>query len=152
VDTSDTNPRRFARQLHELMGLVNHAAGAGALERMVTHQLTLPQMVSLHVLRYSGPLSTLRLMDHLHLSASATSSLVDKLVERGWVARRENVEDRRQRTLVVTDAALAMLDEMAEARAREFETAFSRVEPVLQARLAEVFEEVIVQMRRGGAA
>jgi DNA-binding MarR family transcriptional regulator len=134
------------------MGLVNRAAGSGTLEMMATHQLTLPQMVALHVLRYEGPLSTLRLTDHLHLSASATSSLVDKLVERGWVSRRENVDDRRQRTLEVTSAAVAMLDDMAVERAREFEVAFSHVEPELRARFEDVFDEVISQLKRGGPA
>lgn len=143
---------RLARQLHELMGLVNRSAGAGTLEMMAVHQLTLPQMVALHVLRYEGPFSTMRLTDHLHLSASATSSLVDKLVERGWVSRRENVDDRRQRTLEVTPAAVAMLDAMAVERAREFEVAFARVEPELRARLEDAFEDVISQMKRGGPA
>ncbi len=144
------DPFRLDLRLHELMGLINRAAGSRTLEMMITHQLTLPQMVALHVLRYSGPLSTLRLTDHLHLSASATSSLVERLVEGGWVTRRENVEDRRQRTLEITPAAVSMLDTMAQERAREFAVAFSRVEPELRARLAEAFDEVIAQMKRGG--
>mgnify|MGYP003337004136 FL=1 len=142
---------RFERLLHQLMGLVNKAAGAGTLEMMNAHNLTLPQMVALHVLRYEGTLSTLRLMDDLQLSASATSHLVDRLVERGWVTRRENQEDRRQRTLEITPLALQMLDEMAERRAQEFQVAFSRVDPALRDQLNEVFEQVIKQLSRGGS-
>jgi DNA-binding MarR family transcriptional regulator len=132
------------------MGLINKAAGAGTLEMMNTHQLTLPQMVALHVLRYEGPLSTLRLVDDLRLSASATSHLVDRLVEKGWVTRRENPDDRRQRTLEITPAAIEMLDAMAAARTREFAVAFTLVEPELRGRLCDVFEEVIQQLKRGG--
>jgi DNA-binding MarR family transcriptional regulator len=150
-----TNPRdptilRLGGMLHELMGLINKAAGAGTLEMMNAHSLTLPQMVALHVLRYEGPLSTLRLMDDLRLSASATSQLVEKLVEKGWVTRKENADDRRQRQLEITAAAREMLDEMAKQRAVEFEQAFGKVEPELRERLAGVFEQVIAQLKTGG--
>lgn len=150
ASSSDTDIGRLNRLLHEMMGLINRAAGTGTLEMMNTHQLTLPQMVALHVLRYEGPISTLRLMDDLRLSASATSHLVDRLVERGWVSRRENPDDRRQRTLEITPAAAEMLDEMAAQRSREFEQAFSRVEPELRGRLGDVFEQVIQQLKSGG--
>ncbi len=148
----DTDIQRLGYLLHELMGLINKAAGAGTLEMMNAHQLTLPQMVALHVLRYKGPSSTLGLMDDLRLSASATSHLVDRLVEKGWVTRRENPDDRRQRTLEITDAAREMLDIMAVQRAAEFEVAFALVEPELRGRLGDVFEQVIAQLKSGGAS
>lgn len=148
----DPSIARLSMLLHQVMGLINRASGAGTLEMMNTHNLTLPQMVALHVLRYEGPLSTLRLMDDLQLSASATSHLVDRLVERGWVTRKENQDDRRQRTLEVTPLALQMLDEMAEQRAKEFEVAFSRVDPALRDQLNTVFEQVIKQLSRGGSS
>lgn len=147
----DTDIGRLNRLLHEMMGLVNKAAGTGTLEMMSVHQLTLPQMVALHVLRYEGPLSTLRLMNDLKLSASATSHLVDRLVEKGWVTRRENPDDRRQRTLEITPAAVELLDEMAAQRSKQFEEAFSRVEPELRGRLADAFEAVIQQLKSGGS-
>ncbi|MDP2315785.1 MAG: MarR family transcriptional regulator [Pseudomonadota bacterium] len=148
----DPTIARLEGMLHQLMGLINKAAGSGALEMMNAHNLTLPQMVALHVLRYEGPLSTLRLMDDLSLSASATSHLVDRLVERGWVTRRENAEDRRQRQLEITPAALEMLDAMAVQRATEFQVAFAKVDPETRERLADVFEQVIIQMKTGGSA
>ncbi|MES2642955.1 MAG: MarR family transcriptional regulator [Myxococcota bacterium] len=143
---------RLGGMLHQLMGLINKAAGAGTLEMMNTHQLTLPQMVALQVLRYEGPFSTLRLMDDLRLSASATSHLVERLVEKGWVTRRENADDRRQRQLEVTPAALEMLDQMAEQRAHELQVAFGKVDPETRARLADAFEQVITQLKTGGSS
>lgn len=148
----DPSIARLGGLLHQLMGLINKAAGAGTLEMMNAHNLTLPQMVALQVLRYEGPLSTLRLMDDLRLSASATSHLVERLVEKGWVTRRENVEDRRQRQLEVTPAALEMLDEMAVQRADELQVAFAKVDPEIRARLADAFEQVINQMQTGGSS
>ena len=141
---------RLAYLVHQLMGLVNKAAGAGTLEMMNAHQLTLPQMVALQVLKYEGPVSTLRLVDDLRLSPSATSHLVDRLVEKGWVTRRENPDDRRQRTLEITPAAAEMLDVMAAERSRSFEVAFARVEPELRVHLGDVFEQVIQQLKSGG--
>jgi DNA-binding MarR family transcriptional regulator len=148
----DPEIARLGGLLHQLMGLINKASGSSTLEMMSEHQLTLPQMVALHVLRYEGQLSTLRLMDDLRLSASATSHLVDRLVEKGWVTRRENQEDRRQRTLEITPAAELMLEELAAVRARELEAAFSKVDPALRGRLSDVFEQVIAQLKSGGGS
>jgi len=154
VTTTPHDPTilRLEGLLHQLMGLINKAAGAGTLEMMNTHQLTLPQMVALHVIRYEGPISTLRLMDDLRLSASATSHLVDRLVEKGWVTRRENLEDRRQKQLEITAPALQMLDEMAVQRAQEFQVAFRLVDPATRAHLVGAFENVIEQLKTGGSS
>jgi DNA-binding MarR family transcriptional regulator len=53
-------------------------------------------------------------------SPSATSRIISALERRGWVRRREEVADRRQRTLEVTAEGKSLLARVDGARAEEF--------------------------------
>jgi len=53
-------------------------------------------------------------------SPSATSRIISALERRGWVRRREEVADRRQRTLEVTTDGKSLLARVDGARAEEF--------------------------------
>lgn len=147
----ENDAQRLNTLLHGLMGVINQRTTGETLELMHDHQLTLPMMVALYQLWHGGPTTLSTLGACLRLSSSATSSMVDRLVERGLVSRREDPEDRRQKVIGVTTAGTALVSRLAATRAREFEIAFSDVAPELRARLIHVFEEVIAQLRAGGA-
>jgi DNA-binding MarR family transcriptional regulator len=76
--------------------------------------------------------------------------MVDRLVERGLLDRWEHPVDRRQRLVGVSPAGAALASRMAAARAEELQEGFARLDPELRARLADVFDEVIAQLRAGG--
>ena len=70
----------------------------------------------------SGPetLTVGDLAEHLDRSPSATSRLVDGLVRRGYLERTEEVVDRRQRVLSLTDEGRAMIATIDRDRADQF--------------------------------
>lgn len=145
----ENDVQRLGARLHELMGVINQRTTGETLELMHEQQLTLPMMVALYQLQFSGPTPLSTLGQCLRLSSSAASSMVDRLVERGLVSRREDPEDRRQKLIGVTATGTELVGRMAAARAREMEVAFSGVPPELRTRLIQVFEEVIAQLRAG---
>ena len=60
------------------------------------------------------------LAEQLGRSPSAASRIVRSLVARGLLARSEEVADRRQRTLAITERGLAILGQIDRARAEQF--------------------------------
>jgi len=70
----------------------------------------------------SGPetLTVGDLAEDLDRSPSATSRLVDGLVRRGYLERTEEVADRRQRVLSLTDEGRAMIATVDHDRAEQF--------------------------------
>src|SRR6478736_10319249 len=62
-------------------------------------RLGFTQLAALYVLADSGTTTIADLADALNRSPSATSRLVDGLARRGYLERRPETEDRRQRTL-----------------------------------------------------
>lgn len=57
--------------------------------------LTIPQIVILRAIRDLGEVPTNRLSAHADLTAATVITILDKLEERGLVARRRGTEDRR---------------------------------------------------------
>ena len=74
-----------------------------ALARQLRDEaLSLAQIAALHQVDQRGVLRLSELAEELGLSASATSRLVDGLVQREWLARAEDPADRRNKALTLT--------------------------------------------------
>jgi DNA-binding MarR family transcriptional regulator len=83
-------------------------------------RLGFTQLAALYVLADAGTTTIADLADTLGRSPSATSRLVDGLVRRGFLERRSEAEDRRQRTVWLTQAGQALLAVVDRARADQF--------------------------------
>ncbi len=81
------------------------------------HDLTAQQYNALRLLRAAYPrkVATLHLAGRLVSRAPDITRLVDKLVERGLAERERLVENRRVVNVGITEAGLALLDQLAEA-------------------------------------
>ncbi len=78
------------------------------------------QLAAMYALADSGTMTIADLADTLGRSPSTVSRLVDSLVQRQLVERRQDLEDRRQRTVVLTDRGKALLGLIDRARADQF--------------------------------
>jgi DNA-binding MarR family transcriptional regulator len=86
-------------------------------------RLGFTQLAALYVLADGRTTTVADLADAIGRSPSATSRLVDGLVRRRLVERRPETEDRRQRTLWLTQRGQALLRVVDRARADQFLTA-----------------------------
>jgi DNA-binding MarR family transcriptional regulator len=83
-------------------------------------RLGFTQLAALYVLADSGTMTIGDLAEVINRSPSATSRLVDGLVRRRLVERRTEPEDRRQRSLQLTQRGQALLRVVDRARADQF--------------------------------
>jgi DNA-binding MarR family transcriptional regulator len=86
-------------------------------------RLGFTQLAALYVLADGSTTTIGELAESLGRSPSATSRLVDGLVKRRLVERHEEPEDRRQRSLSLTQRGQALLRAVDRARADQFLTA-----------------------------
>ena len=78
-------------------------------EKQRMHRTDLNALAVIMDARWSGvPMSPTRLAEALHLSASATTSVLDRLEASGHVERTRNPHDRRKVELRVADKALEL--------------------------------------------
>ncbi len=99
-------------------------------------RLGFTQLAALYVLADGGTTTIGDLADTLGRSPSATSRLVDGLVKRRLVERRAEVEDRRQRSVLLTHRGQAFLRMVDRARADQFLSAVRPLPPAERALVA----------------
>lgn len=106
---------RFRNEYHKgainLIYTVKHLS-YGFLQMLKTHGITEPQYNILKVLRgfsAEGPASIGFLKARMLDKNSDVSRLVDRLYEYGYVDRKENTTDRRQKAVEITEKGLALL-------------------------------------------
>lgn len=83
-------------------------------------RLGFTQLAALYVLADGSTLTVGELAESINRSPSATSRLIDGLVKRRLVERKSEEEDRRQRTLRLTQRGHAVLRVVDRARADQF--------------------------------
>jgi DNA-binding MarR family transcriptional regulator len=99
-------------------------------------RLGFTQLAALYVLADAGTTTIADLADALHRSPSATSRLVDGLARRNLLERRAETEDRRQRTLWLTQQGQALLAVVDRARADQFLAVVRPLPPAERALIA----------------
>ncbi|MEM7569313.1 MAG: MarR family transcriptional regulator [Pseudomonadota bacterium] len=106
---------------------------SGALERRVSdvlkpHDLNYSDFDALATLARAGApyeLTPTDLMNAVVLSSGAMTALLDRLVQRGLIARGQSKRDGRVRTAVLTKKGKALVDEVVKARFAEANDAVS---------------------------
>jgi len=118
----------LARQILDVVPLVMRAIR----KEMRSHRasdLSIVQFRSLaHISHFPGS-SLSDLADHLGLTPPSTSSLVDGLVERGLVSRRERETDRRRVSLSLTESGQALFDQARSGAQQRFSELFAGLSP-----------------------
>jgi DNA-binding MarR family transcriptional regulator len=104
---------RVSRELLAFLPLLTRVVGA-AVRREAGEDTTMPQFRVLALLA-EGPQNVSGLARHRRVSLQSMGTLVQALVERGWVDRRADPADRRQHALTLTAAGRAHY-ERAQAR------------------------------------
>lgn len=91
---------------------------AGLARALHEEDFSVAQVAALHLVDQESPVRVTALATSLGLSASAGSRLVDGLVQRGLLARQEDPEDRRAKTLALTPLGRRFIDQASVERVR----------------------------------
>jgi DNA-binding MarR family transcriptional regulator len=78
--------------------------------------LSMTQMVALRHIHYNQDCNISQISEELGVTTAASSQLLDRLVQQGLIARRENPHDRRHKQLVLTERGRQILTESTVAR------------------------------------
>ena len=96
-----------------LESLLRHLAGCHVPE-FLGIDVTMSQAKVMHVARLQPDISMSALAAELEVGPSAITGLVDRLVEHGYLARREDPADRRQQLVSLTPAGRDTVDRLRE--------------------------------------
>jgi len=100
---------------------------SGLARTLRDEDLSVAQLAALHLVDQAGELGQSQLAEVLALSPSAASRLVDGLVQRNLIERRESAHDRRIRVLRVAAHGTELLDAFGEERTELIERLTSKL-------------------------
>ncbi len=120
--------------------------GAESLRTLTDTGMTMAQVSAVHILMFEGPQGVGDLAQCLGHSLSATSSLVQRLVEQGMVSRTEDPADRRQKSVELTAAGKKLVERLMKARYRELRMGLEHIQPETRAELRRVIRRVVDEL------
>ncbi|MCD6397706.1 MAG: MarR family transcriptional regulator [Spirochaetaceae bacterium] len=93
----------FAKMLNQknFKALITVARGKG---------LSISQINTLFQLRYNGAIRVSKIADKLGISNAAASQMLQALVVKGFISRKEDHNDRRVKMIEITDSGLELLN------------------------------------------
>ena len=139
----------LASDLYAVVVHLHKNCNADLFEAVGALELTLTQIKLLHHLEDTATELTLKeAAEHVLISLPAMSRTVDDLVRRGFVARQEDLEDRRMKRVSLTEAGRSVIRRLNAARLnglREFTQTLSDSERMkLAAALSALLERADV--------
>jgi DNA-binding MarR family transcriptional regulator len=136
---------RAAAALRRLVDRVSHRSGM-ALQTMSDATVTVPQVLLMNHVAHGRATSPSELADIMRVSLPAVSQMINRLVQQGFLKRREDPSDRRRKALATTAAADSFLRKLEIARSRDFELGLAPIAPELLAQVAALLERAVAQL------
>ncbi|WP_369370682.1 MarR family winged helix-turn-helix transcriptional regulator [Promicromonospora sp. Populi] len=111
----------------------------------VAHVLGWPRsgIAVVHLLTKCGPVSLTDIASHLRVDISVASRQVSTLVDGGYVVRTVDAEDRRVRTVELSDAGRALAAEVREQYADLIDRAFAAWSPEELAAATQLLDRLV---------
>lgn len=143
IGTEHVSSKQLAGELlsvwhHVMRGSSEHMYGL-----IAELDLSLTQMKTLHALSDCvREISVKELADRLGLSLPGGSRIVDGLLRRGWVERKEDPDDRRIKRVGITDAGRAVVERIETARLVGLEQYAESLTPDQRSRLYRALSDL----------
>ncbi len=109
-------------------------------------KITTPQLICLHSLRDSGPMTLSQLASEISLGTSTTTGIIDRLVTKQFVTRTRSEQDRRKISLVITKAGRKLIESAPTLLQQRFIEALSQLPESKQATITLSLENVVSLM------
>jgi len=113
----------------------------------VADKLSMSQFRMLYLLQHNGLSKPNELADALSVTPGAITGMADKLIDKGYVARTRDKQDRRVIHLVITEKGISYVDEMLEKQKESILAVFDRLPEEDIAHLMRIFRFLLESMQ-----
>jgi DNA-binding MarR family transcriptional regulator len=141
--SKQVSSKKLAAELLELWHHLMRGSSEQMYALIAELDISITQMKTLHVLADGGSeVSVKELSDRLGLSLPGASRIVDALLRRGWLERREDPDDRRMKRVGITAEGRKALDRIETARLAGLEDYAASLTPEQRTRLSSALSDL----------
>jgi DNA-binding MarR family transcriptional regulator len=109
---------QLIQTMRQFMDMAMHYSMRASGHFTKAHGLSMPQFSILMQLYYRGVCGMSEVSERFEITPAGASQLVDKLVQSGFIRREEDPQDRRAKSLKLTDEGKELIQEGIEERYR----------------------------------
>ena len=141
--TTQVSPKELAGELLELWHHLMRGSSQHLYALIGELEISITQMKTLHALDDCvDEVSVKELGDRLGLSLPGASRMVDGLLRRGWIERREDPSDRRMKRVGITPDGRMVIARIETARLAGLEDYAASLSPEQRARLSSALSDL----------
>jgi DNA-binding MarR family transcriptional regulator len=119
--------REFSKEVLGLLPYILRVSLRKQAGLMKEVGMTIPQMVTLHVLGMSGRMKMKDIAAELNISLPAASGIIDRMSRQKMLKRIQDEKDRRVINIELTDKGKKMLNQTVESRRSAIEQMFAKL-------------------------
>lgn len=109
---------QLIQTMRQFMDMAMHYSMRASGHFIKAHGLSMPQFSILMQLHYRGVCGMSEVSERFEITPAGASQLVDKLVQSGLIRREEDPQDRRAKSLKLTDKGKELIEQGIEERYR----------------------------------
>ena len=150
----DTNSQELAERFIAVAEFLNRQTHLHRLDTWEELGMTIPQLRTLVLLEQLGPMRMGGISTHLGRALSATTTVVDRLVEKGYVGRSSDPDDRRVVLCELTELGRGTIDRFWRIGTDETERIIQVLEPAQMetvVRGLELLQQAAKEIQQRGA-
>lgn len=141
-----TPPTRYDLRILQSLRAIIRSVDLYSRELAATNQITAPQLICLLHVVNQGPVTATAIGREVHLSPSTVVGILDRLEEKGLVARRRSQEDRRLVQVSATAAGAELARRAPSPLQQTLANALNALPELEQATIALALERVVALM------
>lgn len=131
---------QLIRSMRRFMDIAMHYSMHASGHFIKAHGLSMPQFSILMQLHYRGVCGMSQVSERFEISPAAASQLVDKLVQSGLIRRQEDPQDRRAKSLELTDKGKELIHQGIDERYHWVEPLAGKLTTEERAKVAEALD------------
>lgn len=132
-----------AAQLESLLRNISYWIKKKGRDALATVRITLPQFQVLQLVYFREAVNVRGLTRLTGLAASTVSEMVDRLVELGYVTKKQNEVDRRQIVLTCTKQGSSIIRKVIRKRIKTVSAIMQEMNPGSAERLVQMLTEFV---------
>ncbi|TVP47171.1 MAG: MarR family transcriptional regulator [Gemmatimonadales bacterium] len=141
-------PESRALRLWVVLSRAFTSVEAHARADFARHGLTPAEFGALEVLHHKGPLLLGELQKKILVSSGGTTYVIDRLAQRGLVARKRSTSDRRASYVELTNSGTALMTEIFPLHEQVIERALSGIPDCEKETLARMLRQLGLEAAR----
>ncbi|PWH20175.1 MAG: hypothetical protein DDG59_01090 [Anaerolineae bacterium] len=139
---------RFSAQLQQFIGLLLRMVMQNHYRFVKQNGLTMPQMMILYHVQRAGGCTVSEVGEEFGISSAAASQLIDRLVQQGYLTRKEHPHDRRIKENSLTEAGIQIVEASMNAHQSCVADLVSRIDLQTQQQMLPFLEQMVEILQR----